>query len=246
MSDDGVYVVGQSGSTAYLWSELTGLEALPQTVVDYRTSNAYRISSGGDYAVGVQFFEIPGGAFQAVGTRWTLGGGVDEIGANVPGAIRYTPLDVSHDGQTVVGSAFDPETDDGFACTWTLEGGIARIPPSTDGLDPTGAIAVSADGTAVLFSSYVEGASIPGLWDPWRGSTALADRIAEAGIDPGEWEIIDALALSGDGTTIVGSASGPTGRRGYVIHLPEPGGRPLAYLIAAAFSVARIRRRVRS
>lgn len=243
ISDDGVHVVGQSQGTAYLWSQASGLVALPQTVADYNSSNAYGVSSGGDYVVGVQFFLLPNGSAQPVGTRWTLAGGVVEIGETVPDATRYTPCDVSSDGQVVVGSAFDPTTADSFAFVWTPTGGIEPIPPSQDGLEPSGACNVSANGTVALGTAYVDGVFVPYLWDRWRGTTTLADRIVAAGIDPGEWEIIDALAISGDGTTIVGTALGATGRRGYVVHMPEPVGvRPIAGAIAVALTLARRRR----
>ncbi|MCA9501660.1 MAG: hypothetical protein H6748_12670 [Spirochaetaceae bacterium] len=120
-----------------------------------------------------------------------------------PSSIRSSAAwGVSGDGSVVVGSASD-ETGAEIPVLWTREGGLQPIPmpeslmpdPEDPDAEPHSgwAVDVSGDGRIVV-GRYGPGAFI---WDAARGAREITDASARG---------LDVLAISADGTTVVGQA----------------------------------------
>jgi hypothetical protein len=59
------------------------------------------------------------------------------------------------------------------------------------------------------------------IWDPANGLRSLRDVLISAGAPLGDWNPVTAEGISENGTTIVGSASGPLGLRAYRATIPH-------------------------
>jgi uncharacterized membrane protein len=134
------------------------------------------------------------------------------------------------------------------AFTWTAGGGmvgLGSLPGNDFGSD---ALAVSADGSVVVGSSFVNDAPISEAfyWTESLGMVNLRDLlIANGATNLAGWTLHEAIAVSADGLTIVGSGHNPNGRNeGWIATIPEPSALFLSLSAVACLTTlsARVRR----
>ena len=182
---DGNTVVGRlSGGGGFTWDWRTAPSPTPIGGLDVTAVNA-----DGSVIVGTI---IDGGTGDEVAARWTQATGWVSLGY-LPNALgcpgRSRALDVSADGQTVVGSSWDGCS--GRAFVWTQATGMQEL--AVLGTGSNRAIALSAD--AQVIGGYAQGPSFrsPALWAPDLTGGFLDDTI------PGEIH-----GMNNDGSVIVG------------------------------------------
>lgn len=178
---------GSEFTRAFRWtaSGTTSLAPLPGDMF----SSGECISSDGSTVAGIS---AHAGGYRAC--RWAADGSALALGP-LPGFDRLSgPTAISADGSVIVGQANSDETYVAFR--WTADGGIRRLGTAT----PSSARAVSADGSVVVGSSNGNAFR----WDATHGVQPLADLLAAAGADLGNVHLDEAVAISADGTTIMG------------------------------------------
>lgn len=121
--------------------------------------------------------------------RWTAAGGLQDLGLP-PGGTESKALDVSADGNIVVGTATTAQGS--LAWIWDEAVGMRSI--GTLGADANGATAVSADGMIVVGYSGHHAFR----WTSEDGMVDISPDVPDTGT-------ASALAISADGTTIVGA-----------------------------------------
>jgi probable HAF family extracellular repeat protein len=193
ISGDGNVVVGRginaaSGNYAFRWTSaggLTNLGSLPGTTI----AEAYGTNGDGSVVVGSSYDT---GFSSSTAFRWTAAGGMQSLGT-LPGETSSGASGVSADGNTIVGKGA------AFASVfrWTSAGGMSRLPglPGDLGVYPAYNSPVSADGRFVAGT----GDFSPIRWDASGTAHAL-------GLPAGAFDLAEANAISGDGSTVVGTA----------------------------------------
>ena len=223
MTPDGSVVAGYGNTAAgqepLLWT------AMPGAVVDLLSDPApmgvqtvaTAISDDGQTVVGTGYGSS--GAY----FRWTAASGVVALAANYPdiGAglaggyffIWRPRLQLSAGGDAVTGTTSANELGFGAvkAFRWTPTGGVVDLTAH----DPSIVRAASADGRRVLGSRVASSDPSmpfspihhPFVWDETRGARDLATLLEQGGAKLDGIALGDPIALSADGTTIVGHAS---------------------------------------
>jgi len=223
-SADGSVVVGDSVTPANLtqafrWTGsggMVGLGFLPGDNLSFAGS----VSADGSVVVGASV--ISGGEGQAF--RWTSSGGMVGLGF-LPGGTDSSASGVSANGSVAVGSALStvPFTAE-QAFRWTSAGGMVGL-----GLLPGGtrsrALGVSADGSVVVGSTtFSPGIDNAFVWDATHGMRSLQQVLTGSGLELTGWTLLDATAVSADGSTIVGYGTDPSGlTEAWIATIPEPG-----------------------
>ena len=176
ISADGQTVVGNSGERSFRWHAGTMTEIPPGA----RATNA-------DGSVVVGQSGSPAHAF-----RWSVAGGLQDLGelAGVDGVTVANG--VSADGSIVVGDT--QGTSPSHAWTWNAADGMHDIGSLMPGTT-TWARGVSADGSIVVGYSWGHAFR----WTATTGMIAIADNDLPAGAS------VAANAISGDGSTVVGT-----------------------------------------
>jgi uncharacterized membrane protein len=156
--------------------------------------------------------------------RWTDGGPVDLIlGLETPGEVAG----VSSDGSFLTGEWVPPGDDSAVAFLYGDAGGAIQIPPVWP--NPTHRSfgnAVSDAGVVVGWSGDQSVGDVEaGIWFPGDPSMrSMADWLTARGVAiPAGWMLVSALAISPDGTDVVGQAfNGSTVEYGaFIIRMPE-------------------------
>lgn len=227
LSPDGGAVIGICGPVGYVWTASGGmvdLGYLPGTNVNTPVA----IAAGAARIVGTS---------SGRGYSWTAGGGIQDLGG-LPGTTTNTPVAISGDGNVVIGSCAGnrgyywtaaggylevPSPDDRTSSLKALsyDGstalgafGVVRSPyavfryrpgqiemlPSLPGGMLGGAVGVlSADGQVAAGRSFSATTGPPVIWDA-AGAISIPTGAAESPAMP--------LAISADGSVIVGNVSG--------------------------------------
>jgi uncharacterized membrane protein len=183
LSGDGRFAVGDVGRVPHRpmrWSD-GEIEYLP-LLQPGASSLAHAASRDGSIIVGTS---MAGGRSTAV--RWTAQG-VEAL-SGVPAESESHAYDVSADGRVIVGSERSPNGPDN-AYRWTQEGGYQVIGPGS-------ASGVSADGATIVGHSF----SVAGGAFRWTEGTGMMS----LGPFPMGWDSAAPAAVSGDGSTSVGS-----------------------------------------
>ncbi|HXI56030.1 MAG TPA: hypothetical protein VNO55_08220 [Polyangia bacterium] len=241
MTADGSTVVGYGntavGQEPFLWSAETGkmidLGILPNAPPSGVQTVAHAISGDGKTVVGT-------GASYA-GTvifRWTAATGMVSLTKVFQSAIGQSsyfffwspPLLVSADGTTVSGTEAGSDPLTPMAFRWTQSEGVVA-------LSPGGASIVrgaSRDGARIL-GSRLTANGVPGppaplgpppthapfIWDNGHGSRDLAELLAQGGANLSGVVLGDPIALSADGTTVVGHATCGSSEIIFRVTLPD-------------------------
>lgn len=227
-ADDGTTLVGRVDvGTSYVYARVADggpVEVIENTHPSGGNLTVSSISGDGNVVVGTHRTPVdplidPGRMF-----RWSADEGT-VYSQSLPGGL-YLPRtrDVSYDGTTVVGYAWNGSSD--HALVWR-EGGD---PVQLDG--PNGfpvisaAHGVSADGSVIVGNAAFAGS--PGLtafvWDEAHGMRQLETLLAALGVDTTGWDLVLATTVSADGRTIAGYGYNPSGDvEGWVAIIPEPG-----------------------
>lgn len=168
------------------------------------------------------------------------------------GMTRITSFDsgvasgVSRDGQWVFGRGADSAAGTSGVFRWSEDTGeqmLGFIPGL--GQHDAYAMGISDDGSVIVGEARTEGFSgIPWeayIWTEGSGMQNLRHVLEHAhGLDLTGWQLIEASAVSADGTTITGRAIDPEGtRRAFVAVVPTPG----VPLLLAPLTIACVRRR---
>ncbi len=241
ISDDGSVIAGlcwkQSNQyAASRWDAGGNLELLPAPA-GYTTGHyAHGLSGNGQVTVGKAWSATLG---KSVGVRWN-GTSVTTITHPSFGTLVEAE-DADFDGDTVVGLGL--VNDNSRAYRWTESGGTQILPMPSGGYNWSGATSVSGDGKWVVgYTSKPNGPSLGYIYSDAIGGMLLQDYLATVGVNvPAGWMIGETRGISTDGTTIVGSAFDPSGKKyGFRAVVPVPG--TLVCVAAAGLCGTRRRR----
>lgn len=137
ISDDGLFVVGDSQTAPFLWSAATGTIGLG-FLGGATYGEATDVSSDGSVVVGTE--SLPAGETAFV---WTEQAGMRELrdvlvqrGVDLTGWTLTGAVGISSDGLVIAGNGTNPS---GFQEAW-----IAFLPPQVPGIGPVGALILSA------------------------------------------------------------------------------------------------------
>jgi len=221
VSSNGLVVVGKSthprnGDRAFRWTSTGGMASLG-TLRHGSYSEAWAVSGDGSVVAGLSGSGNGDRAF-----RWTSSG-MKDLGPAL--SRNNTRGDISSNGSVVVGttgiSYSDPITSD-RACRWTVTSMLVlgTLQPGWG----SWATGVNWDGSMVVGSSGSELA--PGnarrafFWTPALGMVDLNTYLPAIGIHLNGWTLVEADAISDDGTIIVGYGLNPDSQpEAWVVHL---------------------------
>jgi hypothetical protein len=196
ISPDGRVVVGSTldSSNAAYWTRDTGIHIIGNPL-DLTRTKAYAVSGDGSIIVGVA--NAPTGF---IGWKWTQSTGL--VPLTVPGATSLQATCISRDGSTIGGAAIDSSHFyKGFV--WTQADGGRFVPQGVN--YATWLHFFSPNGTRVCGS----GSSGGGTWPMFWGSTYVW--CESLGPVTG-WAGGVGLAMTPDGSTIVGDLTGSGGQ----------------------------------
>ena len=241
ISADGSTIVGRGSSLGIeAWfsdapnGPLTGLGDLTGGVGG-ADSAATAVSADGSIAVGwgedtqgqkAVRWSLPGGSAQIIGEGDLPGG---------PGSPLAAATGVSADGAVVVGWGTQSLGIEAFI--WDAAGGLRGLGDLPGGRFESEATGVSGDGSLVVGWSNTA-ANRTGteafIWDATNGMRSLEVVLTAEGVDLSGWDLVEANAISRDGTTIVGQALNPEDTlEAFVAVIPVPEPEPLALGLAA-------------
>jgi probable HAF family extracellular repeat protein len=207
ISSDGSVVVGTSTENglphAFRWTAAEGMQDIG-TLPNGAWAAAGGVSGDGAIVVGNALNVCCGGGLENLRAfRWTASGGMQSLGTLPGGRFSQEPS-ANADGSVIVGSAnfAGPDIDAQHVFRWTSEGGMQDL-----GCPPGGyscnAYDVSGDGSAIVGRSITQGRAL--LWTAQLGMVDLNTYLSTLGLDLAGWELIEARAISADGSAIVGN-----------------------------------------
>jgi len=229
VSADGSVVVGQghSGPTlAFRWTQATGLVSLGELPGGSVQSSAWRTSADGSVVIGVSNSASGSEAF-----RWTQETGMVGLGDLPGGAFQSSASAITPDGTKIVGTSSSAAGTEAYL--WTAATGMVPLGDLPGGLFESYAYDVSADGKTIVGTGAHEagpplppGASVREavLWDPRFGGVQEVDVVLQMlGLDISGWTLTEAVGVSADGMTIVGTGYHNGVQGGWIAVIPEPG-----------------------
>lgn len=208
----GAVIVGfgtsADGTEAFRWTSGGGMIGLGDLAGGDHSSSAYRTDASGNVVVGFGTTDDGWEAF-----RWTQADGM--VGLGFLGGAGYESLarGISADGSTIVGWS---ETASGFeAFSWTSGSGMVGLGELSGGGFFSVAHDASADGSVIVGYSHSDSGyeAVRWLVDPADGPRlqTVEHLLAGDGIDLGNWYLLEATAVSDDGTIIAGYGVNPGG-----------------------------------
>ncbi|GAB4108044.1 MAG: hypothetical protein Kow00105_13720 [Phycisphaeraceae bacterium] len=220
VTPDGSVVVGASmsaqGFEAFKWDAINGMIGLGDLPGGDYFSTARGVSSDGMVVVGYSDSIHSPAGYEAF--RWTPGSGMVGLGDLAGGVFDSRVMDVSADGSVLVGWS-SSGSGNMEAFTWTSGSGMIGLGDLPGGSFDSMASDVSADGSVIVGRGSIEhngnNYSQAFRWTASGGMVALEGLSTEA------------VAVSNDGSVVVGNYVDPTGRVGGVVW-PENG--TLTYL----------------
>ena len=208
VSADGTTVVGEDYNViGYRWREATGYVSLAPLGITWATS------ADGNVLVG----QSPNGAF-----RWTESGGPQYITTIAGGGTAEAARDVSADGSIVVGSGGRSNGQIGIAFRWDAVNGAVSIGDYPYG-QAQGAMATNSSGTIIVGSTVLNGVEEAFKWTETEGVVGLGhlptyveDLVTTTA----------AVAVTDDGSLIVGNETVAAGATGEFAWTPSGGIQP--------------------
>jgi uncharacterized membrane protein len=215
VSGDGTTVIGGLSygpfRGEYRWTRESGFTEIGdlwESVDGGGFSTAKAVSDDGRMVVGSSFVDDPGEPLYLpnstfalpgrAGFRWTQEHGPVGLDDLAGGLYRGSALGISDDGTVIVGTS--ASASNYYTAVRWLAGHDVEELPGGQGLAATG---VSADGRTIVGSSQFADKSL--VWDEENGTTRIGDLL-----DENKWRA-EALAISADGTTVVGMAAASHG-----------------------------------
>ncbi|MBX3403192.1 MAG: hypothetical protein KF699_07255 [Phycisphaeraceae bacterium] len=245
--------VSADGSTAAGWAAVSGLGTRVVRWVGNSPGETIPLPAGYNYSIGGAFDgtgRIYGTARQTNNTyhlvRW-VGDAMENLTPlPVSGNMLPAPVHVSADGSVIAGQTGDftvsPIREDGWV--WSLADGMTVL-PLLPGMYTSAITDISADGRMVLGMNYATSSTIqaPFIWTRDRGTIPLSQFLSESGVDLTGWSLLNANGISADGTKIVGTGIGSSGRiQAFVAIIPSPA-TTLPVMTAVLLATSRRRRR---
>lgn len=215
-SFDGSVIIGDR----YRWTQSGGFQPLADEALE---PSPRRMNADASVIVGTG----RDGGYD-VAFRWTADGGVVFLPDLPTGGKPHDAHALTPDASVIVGTAYLASGTTAFR--WTAAGGSVAIPHLPDfdtGLaNAASATAVTADGTVVYGHEPVVGPAAGEeafVWDAANGTRPLKDVLqAEHGIDLTDWRLRTVVALSEDGTTLIGNGEYLGNNAAFRIIVPEP------------------------
>ncbi len=207
ISYDGSVIVGQAGYEAFRWTESVGMVGIGDLPGGSFSSKAWGVSHNGRIIVGR-------GRSESMSEPFLWRGFGDMVGLGLlPGTNYGWAEAASADGSVIVGMCEQEFWNEAFR--WTESGGMQSMGSRTTAYD------VSADGSVIVGSSYYFKAYI---WDEQHGMRSIKDMLEDDfGLNLNGWNLYVAMAISPDGSTIVGYGSNPQGYdEAWIAKLPKP------------------------
>jgi probable HAF family extracellular repeat protein len=152
-------------------------------------SQATCVNADGSVVAGITESPVGARAF-----RWTGATGMVSLGT-LPGSIDSYATGVSGDGGVVVGYCLASEGVRGFR--WTVGQWMQDVGPA----EPLG---ISRNGLRMVGLTGPSGDTRAVLWHEWVGMVDLNSYLPAIGTSLPGWTLMAALAISADGSTIVG------------------------------------------
>jgi uncharacterized membrane protein len=213
ISADGSVIVGYDygfpGFVAFRWTREEG-------VVPLGAGTPLGISADGRVTVGY------GTQGRQRAVRWSPEGDVFELDALPAEDFSYA-YGADADGSVVVGSSWSTATTS--AMRWSESDGTTSFAPFPGDVvaafystNQDGSVAVGVS-TNVRPPTLYAGHAL--IWDDALGARALESDLTRAGIDIGEWKLVQASDLSADGRVITGFGTNPSGQtEPWIVRLP--------------------------
>ena len=179
-----------------------------------QSSSGNGISSDGSVIVGAGHPILTGAVM------WTADGAATVLG-KLPNDTSAYATAASHDGSVVVGtSQDDAPTATGFR--WTKETGIVMLGAVPAGVLGTFAAATSGDAATVVGWGPTGDGDVALIWDARHGWRRLDAALAtDYGFSLGGWHLSRATTVAGDGHTIGGYGTNPSGQtEAWIVRLP--------------------------
>ncbi len=207
---NGSAIAGQfnyaTGTAAIVWRAEQGVQYLASHPEQLH-SWAYAMNASGSVIVGNRILFTSPQISTAV--RWTASGNVQELGV-VPGYTSSFAQAISADGSTVAGfSAYNPAPYS-QAFSWTQKDGIVPLGFMPGGIT-SHALGISADGSTIVGSGNTVIGNDSGthafVWTRKLGMVDLHTFLPSLGVDITGWVLYEAVAVSADGTAILGNGS---------------------------------------
>lgn len=213
LNHDGSQAVGLAwtcqGGQAFHWSRATGMVGLSPGL-NQPTSRATAMADDGGLIIG--FLHHPQLKYRRP-AWWGADGQINLYGGPV---LRGEALNVDSTGQMVVGYHLEDKVEQ--AHFWTADEGVVSL-GSLSGMswDSSRATHVSDQGEIFGFSTHSGwGISEAFVWDRFDGMVRLQDHLEEQGASlPDNIWLDRVLALSSDGSTILGSWTNAQNKSGY-------------------------------
>ncbi len=209
---------GERGIEAVRWVDGGAPEGLGDLPGGNFSSSAADVSFDGARIVGISAGENGQEAF-----LWTEEAGMVGLG-ELPGGPFYSEASaISGNGEVIVGSSRSGPVVAGSssgmeAFRWTEETGMVGL-----GFLPGGAYSsaskVSRDGSVIVGAAQPGGPELgPGSfrvravrWTEQTGLRLVSELLEESGVEIGDWVLLQARSVSGDGRVIAGSGVNPEG-----------------------------------
>jgi probable HAF family extracellular repeat protein len=217
-------VSGTNGIQAFLWTQANGivsLGSLDNCGNEGCFSGATAVSADGSVVVGNS-----ASSSTLEGFRWTQSTGMQSLSGGVP--YRGRANGVTADGSVIVG-VDSTRGYEAFRCPQSS--GMVLL-DDQNGRIYSEAKAVSADGSIIVGENFFVNRPEAFLWTQKTGMVSLKETLIGKGLDVSGWTLSSATAISGDGFTIVGNGTNPSGQsEAWMANLsPEPIPEPLTIL----------------
>lgn len=212
ISANGSRITGSHGRRALLWSrhdsggiaEWRAQELGSLAPSDH--SSAHAISADGEVVVGTS---------GARPFRWTPAAGMEALESEWGWA---EASGVSADGRVMVGQRRSSPFYE--AVYWNADGRVHQLPDLPDGDSTSSASDASGDGKLVVGRGTSDSGPEAVLWDENRAVRSIREILEEGGVDLTGWTLTNAVAISDDGTVVVGNGRNPDGiEQGWIAHL---------------------------